>query len=162
MQTENNTPTVAPASEPQQPETSARVRRPRFLFRVFGRKSEDSGQAIVEFAIVSVAFFMMVFGTIDLGRAIYMYSQLHNAVREGARYGKMMPDDDPGIRAEVKDYASSFNLTDDDIEIDCNGPCYPGCASVEVTATGHFRAITQEFLGIGPLTLTAKAHVVTE
>lgn len=160
MQTEDTTHLEAPDSEPFLQDSQPRHRFPRLLVRK--RESDNSGQAIVEFAIVSVAFFMMVFGTIDFGRAVFMYSQLHNAVREGARYGKMMPADSPGIRAEVIDKASSFNLSDEDIAIDCNGPCYPGCASVEVTATGHFRAITQEFLGIGPLTLTAKAHVVTE
>ena len=43
---------------------------PRFLRAL--RTGERSGQAIVEFAFVSVAFFMIVFGTIDFGRAVYM------------------------------------------------------------------------------------------
>ncbi len=49
------------------------------------------GQATVEFAIVSIIFLMIVLGTIDFGRAIYMYSELTNSVREGARYAQVAP-----------------------------------------------------------------------
>src|SRR5687768_852174 len=109
MQTENNTPPVAPEPEPQQSEPRSRFHRPRFLFRK--RESEPPGQAIVEFAIVSIAFFMLVFGSIDFGRAVFMYSQLHNAVQEGAVIGKTNPTKHPAIREEVISRASSFDLT---------------------------------------------------
>jgi Flp pilus assembly protein TadG len=141
--------------------TTQTERKRRFsVFR--SRRQETSGQAIVEFAIVSVAFFMMVFGTIDFGRAIYMYSQLHNAVREGARYGKMNPADTSGIKSRVTDSASVFNMTDSDITVACTGGCYPGCSDVTVSASASFSAITQEFLGIGPITMSSSAKVNTE
>jgi Flp pilus assembly protein TadG len=126
------------------------------------RRHQTSGQAIVEFAIVSVAFFMMVFGTIDFGRAIYMYSQLHNAVREGARYGKMNPADTSGIKSKVIDYASGLHISDSDITVSCTGGCYAGCSDVTVSANSHFTAITQDLLGIGPITMTSSAKVNTE
>ena len=44
---------------------------------------------MVEFAITSVAFLLIVFGTIDFGRSIYLYSQLYNGVREAAREAKV-------------------------------------------------------------------------
>ena len=47
------------------------------------------GQAIVEFAFASIIFLLIVFGTIDFGRAIFIAGDLHNAAREGARYGKV-------------------------------------------------------------------------
>ncbi|HEY8447352.1 MAG TPA: TadE/TadG family type IV pilus assembly protein [Thermomicrobiales bacterium] len=121
-----------------------------------------SAQAIVEFALVSLAFFLIVFGTIDFGRAIFMYSELHNAVREGARVGKVDPTDASAIRAAVQDHAKGLGLTSDSIQISCDGGCSASSESVTVTATVGFRAITQELLGIGPITLRASAKVTVE
>jgi len=137
--------------------------RYRFWRRRKTGKNTSSGQAIVEFAIVSTAFFMMVFGTIDFGRSIFMYSQLHNAVREGARYGKIMPSDQTGIKQRVVDYSSSLKITTADVTVSCNpSGCASGVESVEVKATSQFQAVTQNFLHIKPITLTAKAKVVAE
>uniref|UniRef100_A0A831TEC6 Pilus assembly protein n=1 Tax=Thermorudis peleae TaxID=1382356 RepID=A0A831TEC6_9BACT len=44
------------------------------------------GQATVEFALGAMVFFMLVFGVIEAGRAVFVYGQLRNAAREGARY----------------------------------------------------------------------------
>jgi Flp pilus assembly protein TadG len=120
------------------------------------------GQAIVEFSIVSLAFFMMVFGTIDFGRAIYMYSQLHNAVREGARYGKLHPTQTGEIRNRVIAHASALNLSPGNITVSCSGSCQPGAGEVTVAATASFSAITQELLGIGPIRLRSSATVDIE
>lgn len=133
---------------------------PRFLRSL--RTGERSGQSIVEFAVVSVAFFMLVFGTIDFGRAVYMYSELSNAVREGARYGKINPAETANIKAKVIDKSPSLQVASDDITVHCTGGCYPGCADVTVTASVEFKAITQEFLGIGPITLRSSAKVEAE
>ena len=135
-------------------------RTPRFLRSL--RTGERSGQAIVEFALVSVAFFMLVFGTIDFGRAVYMYSELSNAVREGARYGKINPAETANIKNRVIDKSPSLNVAYGNIAVSCTGGCYPGCADVTVSASIEFRAITQEFLGIGPITLRSSAKVEAE
>jgi hypothetical protein len=135
-------------------------RGPRFLRAL--RTGERSGQAIVEFAFVSIAFFMVVFGTIDFGRAVYMYSELNNAVREGARYGKINPEKTNNIKNTVIDKSPSLNVLADDISVHCTGGCYPGCADVTVSASIEFRAITQEFLGISPITLSSSAKVEAE
>jgi Flp pilus assembly protein TadG len=120
-------------------------------------------QAIVEFAIVSLAFFLIVFGTIDFGRAIFMYSQLHNAVREGARVGKIDPTNATAIRNAVLNHAEGLNLSSSNITIACdNGSCSSSSETVKVTAAIGFTAITQELLGIGPITLRASAEVLTE
>jgi Flp pilus assembly protein TadG len=153
----------APHAE-QEPQTA---RKGRFFFPR-RRQSDASGQAIVEFAIVSVAFFMMVFGTIDLGRAVYMYSQLNNAVQEGARVGKTNPVDHTAIQNKVIDLASSFDLTSSDVSVTCytsDGTLTDQCSTsskVQVEATANFTAITQDFLGISPITLTATTRVATE
>jgi Flp pilus assembly protein TadG len=50
------------------------------------RSSRSRGQALVEFALVAPAFFLLLFGIIEGGRFIFYYESLNNATREGARY----------------------------------------------------------------------------
>jgi Flp pilus assembly protein TadG len=126
------------------------------------RRQTMAGQAIVEFAIASVAFFLIVFGTIDFGRAIYMYSQLHNAVREGARYGKLHPTDATTIKNKVIASASSFDLNTSNITVSCSGGCSSSSTQITVAASASFSAITQNFLGLAPITMNVSATVGTE
>ncbi len=49
------------------------------------------GQATVEFALVVPIFFMIVFGIIDLGRAVYMFNGVSQAAREIARATSVHP-----------------------------------------------------------------------
>ena len=58
----------SPQDAPDQDVKSSETRSPRFLRAL--RTRERSGQAMVEFAFVSVAFFGLVFGTVDFGRVI--------------------------------------------------------------------------------------------
>ena len=43
------------------------------------------GQSMVEFAVLSPVFFLLLLGTIDLGRAVYIYNTISDAAREGTR-----------------------------------------------------------------------------
>ena len=63
---------------------SARRAGARLLAR-FARS--ESGAAMVEFAIVALILFSFVFAIIDFGRALFLYNNLTNAAREGARFG---------------------------------------------------------------------------
>ena len=49
-------------------------------------KNEQRGQALVEFSLVGIIFFAVVFGMIDVGRAVWNYNTLAQATREGTRY----------------------------------------------------------------------------
>jgi Flp pilus assembly protein TadG len=60
--------------------------------RVGGKRRQAlSGQSVVEFSLVSLVLLLIVFGTIDLGRAVFVRSMLTNAVREAARNGSIYP-----------------------------------------------------------------------
>jgi Flp pilus assembly pilin Flp len=59
--------------------------RRRALCARFARS--ESGAAMVEFAIVALILFSFVFAIIDFGRALFLYNNLTNAAREGARFG---------------------------------------------------------------------------
>jgi Flp pilus assembly protein TadG len=47
----------------------------------------DSGQTLVEFALVAALFFTLAIAIFDLGRGVLYYNMLSNAAREGARLG---------------------------------------------------------------------------
>jgi Flp pilus assembly protein TadG len=157
-----------PQHEASNPVPERRTSRGHGCLRQRSAHGGTTGQAIVEFLIVSGAFFMMVFGTIDFGRAIYMYSELHSSVQEGARIGQTDPGDHVAIRAKVIDAAESFDLSADDVTVTCytsdetvTDLC-AGSSKVQVAATAEFTAITQDFLGIKPVTMTATSRVATE
>jgi hypothetical protein len=42
-------------------------------------------QALIEFALISPVLLLLVFGIIDLGRAVFYYDTVNHAAREGAR-----------------------------------------------------------------------------
>lgn len=58
-----------------------------------GFRRENRAAAMVEFAIVAPILFVLVFGIIDFGRVFFLYNNLTNAAREGARRGAVMTPD---------------------------------------------------------------------
>lgn len=117
------------------------------LARVVGRRSGSRrrGMGTVEFALASLLFLPITLGTIDLGRAVFEHSRLTNAVREGARYGKINPTDADEIEARVRDYAGGMTITA--VASDpSDSPCDPGLCQVTVTANAQFDMVTGGFL----------------
>lgn len=50
-----------------------------------GGTNRQRSQALIEFALVSPVLLLLLFGVIDIGRAIFYYDTLSHAAREGAR-----------------------------------------------------------------------------
>jgi len=51
-----------------------------------GQKNGEAGSALVEFALASVLILTVLFGIIDMGRALFAYDWVSNAARTGTRY----------------------------------------------------------------------------
>ncbi|HEU4835333.1 MAG TPA: TadE/TadG family type IV pilus assembly protein [Pyrinomonadaceae bacterium] len=49
-------------------------------------RTGEQGATMAEFAIISVVFFMIIFGIIEFGRLFYTHNALTDAARRGARY----------------------------------------------------------------------------
>jgi hypothetical protein len=49
------------------------------------RRKRQESQALIEFALISPVLLLLVFGIIDIGRAVFYYDTLNHAAREGAR-----------------------------------------------------------------------------
>jgi Flp pilus assembly protein TadG len=77
------------------------------------------GQSLVELALLLPVLLLLTVVVFDLGRAVYYYSVIYNAAREGARYGivhqlesNTVPNDIEGIENAVIDKAVGLNLSD--------------------------------------------------
>lgn len=93
------------------------------------------GQSLVEFALVLPLILLIIFVFIDLGRIVYFYSALNNAVREGARYAivTQFPSGSQrelDIRQKVVDYSIAIPINPNNVSIYCdqnqadlNNPC---------------------------------------
>jgi hypothetical protein len=86
------------APTPESPPASRPVREPYrpfswggFLARLRG---DERGTAVVEFALVSIPLFLLVFGIVDFGRALNYYNNLTQLAGQGARAAAVdrMPD----------------------------------------------------------------------
>ena len=98
--------------------------------RLISRK--ENAQALLEFALIVPLLLTIIYGVIEFGRLMAIYSMLTTASREGARYGAAAGDvgdavphyaDCDGIRAAAKKQAILVNLQDADVEIAYdNGP----------------------------------------
>ncbi|MFZ2170078.1 MAG: TadE/TadG family type IV pilus assembly protein [Methylococcaceae bacterium] len=55
------------------------------------------GAAMVEFALIALLFFMLLFGIIEFGRAFFTYNTLVEATRRGARVAAVCPVSAGGI-----------------------------------------------------------------
>lgn len=92
------------------------------------------GQSMVEFSLIFPLILLVIIMFVELGRVVYYYSALSNAVREGARFGTVCASVDNGIgevcltaderlakiRARVIGYAIWLPLQADQISVYCD------------------------------------------
>lgn len=126
------------------------------------------GQSTVEFALIAVPFFLLVFGIIEGGRLVFTYHEIQNAAREGTRYmvahGAFADDPlAPGDAGEVQDYVldKTAGLDPASLEISAawlDGSNEPG-KRVEVEVQYEFEPIVGMVLGADPITLTARSEM---
>lgn len=129
------------------------MKRPRIQI---SRKQE--GQALVEFALVSLLLFTLLIGITDFARLYFTYSSLSNAAREGARYGIINPYDTDGIMARAEALLINFG---DNTEIQISFPdgSRQMGARIRVRVSGDFRLL---MLPIPPFNVVADSTMRIE
>ena len=123
-------------------------------------KNKSRGQTLVEFAILLPVFMMIVFIILDFGRAIYYYSLIQNAAREGTRYGIITPDDTNGIVARVKSFAIGLNPNDVTVT-----PSQPNDYTIRVQVSYTFIPVTpivSSFLSSGQILIRSQSSMRIE
>ena len=69
-------------------------------------RRDESGVALLEFAIFATLLLFLMFGTIDFGRALFTANNLTAAAREGARYGARLTNPGGALTA-IRDTAAA-------------------------------------------------------
>jgi len=113
------------------------------------------GQTLVEFALILPIFIFLLVVIFDFGRAVYYYSTIHNAAREGARYGVIHPStaDYPDIEARARNYAIGLGVSDITVTVAAGVPEFVGNVSnptIKVTVKYCFAAVTPIIEAIVP------------
>ncbi len=140
------------------------------------RAKGQRGQALVEFAFVGLIFLGVIYGMIDVGRAVWNYNTLAQAAREGARYAVVHGarcEEDPsctaadqaGVEAIVELHAAGLDATRlevDPLEWTCRLASASGsCNDVwdHVTVTAHYDYAPMSFftalLNLPSVTMTS-------
>lgn len=75
-----------------------------------------AGQSLIEFALLLPILILLIMGLFDIGRAIFYYSILNTAVREGTRFAIVQSDCDYRVNVGSCDggYLESYPLNCDD------------------------------------------------
>ena len=88
---------------------------------------DENGQGMVEFALVLPLLLLVMFGIIEFGRLLFIYSAVFTSSRDAARYGSAAGDlgnyqahyqDCDGIRAAAKRFGTLVGIEDSNISID--------------------------------------------
>jgi Flp pilus assembly protein TadG len=95
------------------------------------------GQELAEYALALPIFLLLVLGIVDMGRAVYYSSALHNAARDGARYGVVNPTDTAGIESVVRTMAIGMDPADVTVTISM-----PDLQTIQVRVTYQYTAVT--------------------
>jgi Flp pilus assembly protein TadG len=72
-------------------------------------RAGSRGDAMTEFALVVPIFAMLLFGVMDVGKAVYAYSYVSYAAREATRYAAVHGGDskDPASSADIQNFVAN-------------------------------------------------------
>lgn len=76
-----------------------------------GRRADEAGQAIVEFALLLPVLMVISMGIVDFGLMFARYNAVNNAAREGARVAATGSYSDADVQARVVAYLNDAGLT---------------------------------------------------
>jgi Flp pilus assembly protein TadG len=114
--------------------------------RVRDRWREDRGSSLIEFALISFMFIILLTGIVEMGRMVLVYTTIANAARAGARYaivhgadqtvspsGPGNPCTCPDVKTVVKNFASGGLLSTSALTITVSYPDGDNQAGSHVT-----------------------------
>lgn len=128
------------------------------------------GQSMVEFALTLPIFLLVIFGLIDLGRAVYVNNSLAEAARDGARHGSVQARSwnearRDNVEAWIVDRLSG--VPDAEVTVECT-PRNPGLGCtvediIVVTVRSEVEMITP-IIGqlFGPFSLEGRSEAVVQ
>ena len=133
------------------------------------------GVYTVEFAVVGVVFFMVLFGVIEIARALFVWNTITEATRRGARVAAVCPPNHGAIAeiavlnnpgggsaSSVINGLTTGNVTVEYLDADgAAGAIGAEIAYVRVTITGYQHNLIIPFLPASATTLTVPPFSTT-
>jgi Flp pilus assembly protein TadG len=136
-----------------------------------GGRGRQRGQALVEFALVLFPLLLMLLGTFDIGRGIYLYNAVAEATREVARATSVHVGSPTGSSTQTAAVVAkqksliprlsnaTFSCVDLDGTANGHQPCQPG-DGVKVSMSTPFSLITPLLSSfLGPYTFTSSSTI---
>jgi Flp pilus assembly protein TadG len=131
-------------------------------------RSEERGQALVEFALIMPVLFLLVLGLFDVARAVWQENTLAYAAREGTRYAIVHGSASsapvyPGNSAPVVDVVQQAAVGVPNITVTTSWPdligstaCFDRGCRVAVDATAPFVPLPSQYLLNGAFQITLR------
>jgi Flp pilus assembly protein TadG len=109
------------------------------------RRGHPHGQALVEFALVLPLFILLLLGIFDFGRAVYAWSTINNAAREGARIA-IVDQTASHIEDEAVRQSVALGLSAADVAIEYrNSDDSAACSSLTAPPIGCLAIVTVDY-----------------
>jgi Flp pilus assembly protein TadG len=124
-------------------------------------KKLQRGQGMVEFAAISIIFFLLFFVILDGGRALYAYATIEESVREGAHQAQLTETTDAQIRAAINAHSGLLGDLGSTATITPSGS-RNALQTVTISTTSQYRTGTPLLSQFGPINLTGRVVVVVE
>jgi Flp pilus assembly protein TadG len=118
------------------------------------RFANSRGQSLVEFSLSVLVLLMLLFGVVEVGRMVLVYTTVANAAKAGARYAIVNGADSgsPCSSADssacvttVKNFASAGGLNTSILLVSVNYPSTTGVCSTTSNATGCWVRVTANY-----------------
>ncbi|MCH7699187.1 MAG: pilus assembly protein [Chloroflexi bacterium] len=136
-------------------------------------REPEQGQSLVEFALVSIVFFILAFGMVDAGRAVWNYNTLAQATREGTRYAIVHgansadpsgpgtvyytpPNTDTNVTQQVEKFGSGLNVSRLTVQTEWPDGSNTSGSHVKVTSQYQYEPMFN-FLGLVSITMTSSS-----
>ena len=127
------------------------------------RKKNEKGQSLIELAMGMIVLLILLGGIIDLGRVLFYFIAMRDAVEEGAVYGSINPTHCDEIKERVRSAVPDGDALTVTVTIggtNCVSSLATACTGnkMHITATHNNFRLTMPFmtafLGDAPLKLT--------
>lgn len=127
------------------------------------RRNRFRGQGMVEFAMVGPLFFLMLIGTIEMGRLMWVNHELSNGTREGGRWATVRGENsglnvtDEQVEQIILDRTSALDADRLGVTVTWSDAARSPGSTVTVATTYVYEPMVGGFLGIGNITMNRQS-----
>ena len=98
------------------------------------RSHRGAGQSLVEFALLAPLLISLLVGIVDVGRLVFAYIALQDAVTEGALYAAYEPTPESAVIDRVRTSSNHVEVKNATVTVVCTTSPPPGT----ITVTGSY------------------------